>query len=134
SIPSPERLSLGVAGSPMNAGIPSHQERSEAIAASSVKRPAPTATPPQGKPCPQQFGCRCHSRLHCRAQPCEDAAVDDGDAQIAIVRRRLGERVKSTLSGPSANGLVASCNNPSRGQGPARCSSSGGRYSARQLG
>ena len=31
---------------------------------------------------------------------CEDEAVQDGNAQIAVIRRRLGERVKSTLSGP----------------------------------
>jgi hypothetical protein len=36
--------------------------------------------------------------------PSKDDAVDDGNAELAAVRRRRGEQVRSTRGGPSANG------------------------------
>jgi hypothetical protein len=33
------------------------------------------------------------------SQPCKDDAVDGSSAQIGDIRRRLGELIKSTLSG-----------------------------------
>jgi hypothetical protein len=38
-------------------------------------------------------------------QPCEGDAVDGGNAQIAGIPGRFGERVKSTLSRPSRSAL-----------------------------
>ena len=47
----------------------------------------------------------CYTSLFCVFQPCEDDAVDDRCAQLAVIAGRFGERANSTLSAPSRSAL-----------------------------